>query len=194
MLMLTLPISCLTISNLPWFVDLTFQVSMQYYYSLQHQTLLPPPDTSTTASFLLLLSLFISSEATSPLFPSSIVDAYLAEGIHFSVSYIFTSSYCSRPSQGKNAEVGCHFILQWTLFCQISAAWPIYLWWLYTEWLVVSLSFTRLWSMWSFWLVFCDCGFHSRAREIKALRDSGLICVRENGCISQHFITVSVPA
>jgi len=127
MLMLTLPISCLTISNLPWFVDLTFQVSMQYYYSLQHYTLLPPPDTSTTASFLLLLSLFISSEATSPLFPSSIVDSYLAGGIHLSVSYIFTSSYCSQASQGKNAEVVCHSVLQWTPFCQISAAWPIYL-------------------------------------------------------------------
>ena len=47
MLMFTLAISCLTISNLPWFMDLTFQVPMQYC-SLQHQTLLPPPVTSTT--------------------------------------------------------------------------------------------------------------------------------------------------
>ena len=45
----TLPISCLTTSNLPWFVDLTFQVPMQYC-SLQHQTLLPSPATSTTGS------------------------------------------------------------------------------------------------------------------------------------------------
>ena len=43
----TLAISCLTNSNLPWFVDLTFQVPMQYYSS-QHQTLLPSPVTSTT--------------------------------------------------------------------------------------------------------------------------------------------------
>ena len=35
----TLAISCLTTSNLPWFMDLTFQVPMQYC-SLQHQTLL----------------------------------------------------------------------------------------------------------------------------------------------------------
>ena len=27
--------------------------------------------------------------------------------------------------------------------------------------LIVSLSYTRLWSMRSVWLVFCDCGFHS---------------------------------
>ena len=46
MLMFTLAISCLTTSNLPWFMDLTFQVPMQYC-SLQHWTLLPSPVTST---------------------------------------------------------------------------------------------------------------------------------------------------
>ena len=34
-------------------------------------------------------------------------------------------------------------------------------WWPYMSWLIVSLSQTRLWSMWSDWLVFCDCGLHS---------------------------------
>ena len=47
MLMFTLAISCLTTSNLPWFMDLTFQVPVQYC-SLQHQTLLLSPVTSTT--------------------------------------------------------------------------------------------------------------------------------------------------
>ena len=42
----TLAISCLTTSNLPWFMDLTFQVPMQYC-SLQHRTLLPSPVAST---------------------------------------------------------------------------------------------------------------------------------------------------
>ena len=42
----TLAISCLTTSNLPWFMDLTFQVPMQYC-SLQHQTLILSPVTST---------------------------------------------------------------------------------------------------------------------------------------------------
>ena len=45
--MFTLAISCLTTSNLPWFMDLTFQVPMQYY-SLQHWAFLPAPVTSTT--------------------------------------------------------------------------------------------------------------------------------------------------
>ena len=47
MLMFNLAISCLIISSLPWFMDLIFQVPMQYC-SLQHWTLLSPPDTSTT--------------------------------------------------------------------------------------------------------------------------------------------------
>ena len=51
MLTFTLAISCLTTSNLPWFMDLTFQVPMQYC-SLQHQTLLPWPVTSTTGCCL----------------------------------------------------------------------------------------------------------------------------------------------
>ena len=46
MSMFTLAISCLTTSNFPWFMDLTFQVSM-HYCSLQHWTLLPSPVTST---------------------------------------------------------------------------------------------------------------------------------------------------
>ena len=47
MLMITLAISCLSTSNLPWFIDLTFQVPMQYC-SLQLLTLFPSPVTSTT--------------------------------------------------------------------------------------------------------------------------------------------------
>ena len=47
MSMFTLAISCLTTSNLPWFMDLTLQVSMQYC-SLQHRTLLLSPVTYTT--------------------------------------------------------------------------------------------------------------------------------------------------
>ena len=43
----TLAISCLTTSNLPWFMDLTIQVPMQYC-SLQHRTLLLSPVPSTT--------------------------------------------------------------------------------------------------------------------------------------------------
>ena len=46
MSMFTLASSCLTTYNFPWFLDLTFQVPMQYC-SLQHRTLFLPPVTST---------------------------------------------------------------------------------------------------------------------------------------------------
>ena len=67
MSMVTLAVSCLTTSNLPWFMDLTFQVPMQYC-SLQHCTLLSPPDTSKTghcfhfgSASSFLLELFLCS-------------------------------------------------------------------------------------------------------------------------------------
>ena len=100
MAMFTLAMSCLTTSNLPWFMDLTFQVPMQYC-SLQHQTWLSPPDTSTTghhfhfgsaSSFFLELkehSLNILSWAISLLFPNSILDTYLTWEAHLSLSYLF---------------------------------------------------------------------------------------------------------
>jgi len=47
MLIFTFAISCLTICNLPWLMDLTFHVPMQDC-SLHHQTLLPSAITSTT--------------------------------------------------------------------------------------------------------------------------------------------------
>ena len=65
--MFILAVSYLTTSNLPWFMDLTFQISMPYC-SLQHQTLLPSPITSTWALFSLLLHLFILSGVISLLF------------------------------------------------------------------------------------------------------------------------------
>ena len=75
--MATLPISCLTTSNLPWFMDLTFQVPMQYC-SLHYQTLLPSAVTTTTGElFSLWLCLFIVSGVISPLFSSSILGEFI---------------------------------------------------------------------------------------------------------------------
>ena len=58
MLMFPLAISCLTTSNLPRFMDLTFHVPVQYCCSVQCHTLLPSPVTSTTGfGFAFSLSL-----------------------------------------------------------------------------------------------------------------------------------------
>ena len=160
MLMFTLTISCLITSNLPWFINLTFQVPLQYC-SLQYWTF-----TFTTrhihnwVSFPIWFCLFIPSRAISLLFSSSILDTTNLGGSTFNV-ISFAFSYCSWGSQGKNTEVVCLSLLQGTMFFQKFPPWPVFLGWPYTAWLIVSLSYTKLWSMWSFWLVFCDCASHS---------------------------------
>ena len=76
MLMFTLAISCLTTSNLPWFVDLTFQVPM-HSCPFQHQTFLLSPVTSTAGYFFHFGSIpFILSGVISPLISSSILGTY----------------------------------------------------------------------------------------------------------------------
>ena len=116
MSMFTLAISCLTTSNLPWFMDLTSQVPMQYC-SLQHQTLLLSPVISMTRCCFCFGSI-----------PSFFLELFLhwspvaywhqpTWGIHLSVSYLFVFSYCSWGPQSKNTEVVCHSLLQWTTFC-----------------------------------------------------------------------------
>ena len=72
---LTLAISCLTTSNLPLFMDLTFQVPVQYC-SLQHQTLLLSSPIQNWVLFLLWLHHFILSVVISPLISSSILCTY----------------------------------------------------------------------------------------------------------------------
>ena len=158
MLMFTLAISCLTTSNLPWFMDLTFQVLMQYC-SLQHRTLLPSPVTSTTDycfCFGSISSFFLE------LFPHWSPGAYWAPtnlgNSSFSViSFCFFMLFMGFSRQ----EYWSGLTFPLTTFCQNSPPWPICLGWPCTAWLIVSLREIRLWSMWSDWLVFCDCGFHS---------------------------------
>ena len=166
MSMFTLAISYFTTSSLSWFMYLTLQVPMQYCSLIfniawkQHQTLLPSPVTSTAvhcfcfgSASSFFLELFLHSSPVAYWTPTDL-------GVHLSVSYLFAFSCCSWGSQGKNNEVVCHYLLQWTRFCQNSPPWPICFQWPYTTWLIVFLSYTRLWSMWSVWLVFCGCGFH----------------------------------
>ena len=78
-------ISCLTTSNLPWFMDLTLQVPVQYS-SLQHHTLLPSPVTFTTGCcfcfgsipsfFLELFLLLISSSILGTYWPGEFLLQY----------------------------------------------------------------------------------------------------------------------
>ena len=94
MLVFTLAISCLTACNLPCYMDLTFQISVQYC-SL-HQTFLSAPDTSTTGHCFhfglatsFFLELFVIALCSSPVAYCSPSD--LVEGGHSSSSVV---SFC----------------------------------------------------------------------------------------------------
>ena len=108
---------------------------------------------------------FIYMSLSSPLHTPATVPPHLSSEdlpsfLKWKVETIWLS-YCSWGSQGKNIEVVWHSVFQWTTFCQNSPTWPVWLGWPYMAWLIVSLSWTRLWSMWSVWLIYCDCDFHS---------------------------------
>ena len=80
--MFTFAIPYLTTSNLPWFMDLTFQVPIQYC-SLQHQTLLLSPVPSTTGYCFFFCSI-----------PSFFLELFL----HWS-----PVAYCAPPDLGSSS-------------------------------------------------------------------------------------------
>ena len=80
-------------------------------------------------------------------------------GVPISVSYHFAFSYCSWGSQGKNTEVVCHSLLQWTILCQTSPPWPAHLGWPHRAWLSFIELDKAVALVWLDWLVFCDYGF-----------------------------------
>ena len=105
------------------------------YCSLQHQTLLLSPVTSTAGycfcfgsipSFF--LELFLHWSPVAYWAPTDLGSS------SFSI-YHFAFSYCSWDSQGKNTEVVCHSLLQWTIFCQTSPPLPAHIGWLNMAWL-----------------------------------------------------------
>ena len=124
MSMFTLAISCLTTSNLPWFMDLTLQVPMQYS-SLQHRTLLPSPVTSTTgccfcfgsiSSFF--LELFLHWSLVAHWAPTNLGSSSFSV-LSFCLFILFMGFL--------RQEYWRCSLLQWTTFCQKSPPWPILL-------------------------------------------------------------------
>ena len=115
----TLAISCLTTSNLPLFMDLTFQVPMQCCsYSIgscfYHQS---HPQLGIVFALAPSLHSFWSYFSTDL---QKHIGRLMTWGVPLLVSYHFAFSYCSWVSQGKNTEVACHSPLPWTTFCQAS--------------------------------------------------------------------------
>ena len=101
--MFRLVIFCLTTSNLPSFMNQTFQVPMKYH-SLQHHTLLLSIVISTVRCFFFLwLHLFLYIDFQKHIGPQP------TWRVDFSVSYLFGFSYCSWSFQSKNIERVFHF-------------------------------------------------------------------------------------
>ena len=148
----TLAIACLTKSYLTWFIELTFQIPMQYC-SLQHQALLSPTDTSFSSYF-----------STLPQYQIGHLPAW--------VTHLLVLSFCLFILETRTLKWFAIPFPSRTTFCQNAPPWPIHLGWPCTAWLRASLSHTRLWSMWSFQLTFCDCGFCSGDYKITVLASS----------------------
>ena len=153
----TLAISCLTTSNLPWFMDLTVQVPMQYC-SLLHWTLFLSLVTSTSGSCFcfgsipsFFLKLFLHWSPVAYRAPTDLGHSSFSI-LSFCLLMLFMGF--SRQEYWS----GLPFPLQWATFCQTSPPWPVHLGWPLTAWLsFIELDKTVV--LWPDWLVFCDCGF-----------------------------------
>ena len=143
MSMFILAISCLTMSSVPWFMNLTSQVPM-WHCSLWHQTLLLPPDTST---FFLELFLCFS--------PVAYWTPTILEGGRGSSSSVilFCLFILFMVFSQQEYWSGLPFPPPVDHIFQNSSQWPIHLMWPCTAWLIAKLGYkspftmTRLWSM-----------------------------------------------
>ena len=145
--MFTFVISCLTTSNLPWFMDLTFQFPMQYC-TLEHWTLLLSPGLSTTGCFCygsipsFYLELFLHWSPIAYWAPTDLGSSSFSV-LSFCLCMLFMGH--AVRIQGQNTEVVCHSLLRWTTFYKTSPPWPGRLGWPHRHSLG-SLSSTRLQS------------------------------------------------
>ena len=153
----TLAISCLTTSNLPWFMDLTFQVPVQYC-SLQHRTLLLSPVISTTGCCFcfgsvpsFFLELFLHWSAVAYWAPTDLESSSFSV-LSFCLFILFMGFSWQEHWSGLLS------LLQWPTFCQTSPPWPIHLGWPHAVWLSF-IELDKLWLVGSDWLFVYDCGF-----------------------------------
>ena len=158
MSMFTLTISYLITSNLPWFMDLTFQVPMQYC-SLKHRILFPSPVTSTT-KYCFCFGSISSFFLISPLISSSILVIYqhgefIFQRLIFCLFILFMG--LSRQEFWSGLPLSS---LVDDILSELSTM-------TYPSWVALhcmAYSFIELDKAVVHvirWLVFCDCGFQS---------------------------------
>ena len=157
----TVAISCLTTSNFPWFMDLTFQIPMQYC-SLQHRTLLLFPVPSTAGCCICFGSIPSFFGVISPLISSSILGTYQPGEFLFQCPIILPFHTLHGVLKARILKWFAIPLLQWTTFCQSPPPWPDRFGWPHTAWLSVTELDTAV-VLWAEWLVFCDYGFRVSA-------------------------------
>ena len=116
---------------IPGFYAALFFTALDFTFTTRH--------IHSWASFPLWPGHFILPGAISncPLFfPYSILDTFWPKGLIFWCHFFFHFSCCSWGSPSKNTGVGCHFLLQWTMFRQNSSLWAAHLGWPWTAWLI----------------------------------------------------------
>ena len=130
--MFVLTISCFTMSDFPWFMDLTFQVPIQYC-SLQYQILLSSPDTCITechfhfgpaASFFLgLLVVLLHSSPVAYWTPSDLGDSFFGVISFCSFIRFMRFNVCSFLSLHVwNLESQLLFF-GWIIFLRVAISW-----------------------------------------------------------------------
>ena len=139
MLMFTLALYYLTTSNLPWFMDLTFQVPMQYLFFTASDFTSITSHIHNWSLFSLWLCLFILSGVIFPLFSSSILGTYRPGEFIFQCP-IFLPFRTVRGVLKARILKWFAFAFSRTMFCHNSLPWLIHLGWPYIAWLIVSLS------------------------------------------------------
>ena len=190
MLTFALAISCLTTSNLPWFMDLTFQVPMQYC-SLQHGTLLLLPVTSTAGYCIcfgsipsLFLELFLhwppvafwaptdlgSTSFWYPIIlPFHTVHGVLKARILKWLAIPFSSGpHSVRPFHHDPPVLGCPTGMAWFLWVKQAVV-----------------------LVWLDWLVFCEYGFSVSA--LNSVYSFHLFLISSASVRSLQFLSFIVP-
>ena len=160
MLMFAIAIFCLTTSSLPCFMDLAFRVPMQYFSS-QHWTLLLWPVTSTTgwcfcfgsvSSFF--LELFLHWILVAYWVPTDLGRSSFSV-LSFCLFLLFTGFSRQEYRSGLPFPSPMDHVL-WELSIMNRPSWVA------LHGMAHSfIELDKAWSMWSDWLVFCDCAFHS---------------------------------
>ena len=129
----TLAISCLTTSNLPWLIDLTFQVPMQYC-SLQHWTWLQSPVISTTRCCFcfgsissIFLELFLHWSPIAYWAPTDLGNSSFSI-YHFAFSHCAWLSFIELDKAVVHAIRLVSFLWLWFSFCLLSDGdgWEVY--------------------------------------------------------------------